>query len=55
MRFPLSVLLTLALALTLQAQQPALIAPTEALSPADEQKAFKVPPGFEVQLVVSTD
>lgn len=29
------------------------MAPTEALSPADERAAFRVPAGFEVQLVAS--
>ena len=34
-------------------QPPPLVAPTDALSPADERKAFTVPAGFEVQLVAS--
>lgn len=29
------------------------VAPTEALSPAEEQKKFHLPPGFEIQLVAS--
>ena len=29
------------------------VAPTEARSPAEERSAFKVPPGFEIQLVAS--
>jgi putative heme-binding domain-containing protein len=33
--------------------EPPVIAPTDALSPADERKAFTVPAGFEVQLVAS--
>ena len=37
----------------LVAQEPPLIAPTNALSPADERKAFTVPAGFDVQLVAS--
>ncbi len=37
----------------LQAEEPPVIAPTNALSPADERKAFTVPPGFDVQLVAS--
>ena len=36
-----------------QAAEPPVIAPTNALSPADERKAFTVPPGFDVQLVAS--
>jgi putative heme-binding domain-containing protein len=32
---------------------PDLMAPTDALSPADERKAFNVPDGFDVQLVAS--
>ena len=32
---------------------PNLVAPTDALSPADEHKAFTVPEGFDVQLVAS--
>jgi putative heme-binding domain-containing protein len=35
------------------AQQPALVAPTNALTPAEEQKKLIVPEGFEVQLVAS--
>lgn len=34
-------------------EEPPVIAPTDALSPADERKAFAVPPGFDVQLVAS--
>src|SRR5215217_4557500 len=30
-----------------------LVAPTDARSPADERKAFKLPPGFEAQLVAA--
>src|SRR5687767_2782791 len=30
-----------------------LVAKTEHRSPADEQKAFKLPPGFEIQLVAA--
>ena len=30
-----------------------LVAPTEARSPQDEKKGFKLPPGFEIQLVAS--
>ena len=30
-----------------------LIAPTEPLTPAEQQKKFKLPPGFEIQLVAS--
>jgi putative heme-binding domain-containing protein len=54
MRFLLALLGTLTLAVTLHAQPlPALVAPTDALSPADERKALVVPAGFEVQLVAS--
>ncbi len=37
----------------LQAQQYPHIAPTEPKSPAEELKTFKLPPGFEAQLVAS--
>jgi len=30
-----------------------LVRPTEALTPAEQQKQFKLPPGFEIQLVAS--
>ena len=59
MRFVLSLTASLALAAPLFAQPklpnlpPDLMAPTDALSPADERKAFTVPAGFEVQLVAS--
>jgi putative heme-binding domain-containing protein len=52
MRFTLPCCLALAFALPAAAQQQH-IAPTDPLSPADEQKALKVPDGFEVQLVAS--
>jgi putative heme-binding domain-containing protein len=38
---------------SLLAEEPPVIAPTNALSPADERKAFTVPAGFDVQLVAS--
>ncbi len=50
MRF-LPVLAALLFPIPLLAQQ--FIAPTEANSPADELKTFKVPAGFEVQLVAA--
>ena len=34
-------------------QDPLLVATTEALSPAEELKALKVPPGFKIQLVAA--
>ncbi|HEX8200702.1 MAG TPA: hypothetical protein VF590_09460, partial [Isosphaeraceae bacterium] len=34
-------------------QPPALVAPTDALTPADEQTGFHLPPGFEIQLVAA--
>ena len=34
-------------------QAPPLVAPTEALSPVDEMKGFKLPKGYVVQLVAS--
>lgn len=37
---------------TLAAAQP-LVAPSEALSPAQQQKKFHLPPGFEIQLVAA--
>ncbi len=53
MRFALSAILALTLALTLRAQEPSLVAPTNALTPAEEQKKLIVPEGFEIQLVAS--
>ena len=54
MRFMLASALTLALAHAISAQPlPALVATTDALSPADERKALVVPAEFEVQLVAS--
>ncbi len=59
MRFVLSLTASLALAASLFAQPklpnlpPDLMAPTDALAPADERKAFTVPAGFDVQLVAS--
>ncbi len=59
MRFPLSVASLLVLALPALAQPkppdlpPHLMAPTDALTPAEERKAFTVPAGFDVQLVAS--
>ena len=44
-------LLALALPIHARAQSPALVAPTEARTPAEERKAFHLPPGFEAQLV----
>src|SRR6185312_9960341 len=54
MRFALALaLLGLMFSARLFAQQPALVAPTNALTPAEEQKKLIVPEGFEVQLVAS--
>ncbi|MFO0805248.1 MAG: PVC-type heme-binding CxxCH protein [Gemmataceae bacterium] len=53
MRFALSAICAFAVAHGTSAQQPSLVAPTNALSPEDEQKALIVPDGFEVQLVAS--
>lgn len=35
------------------ADPPQLVAPTEARTPAEQQKMFHLPPGFEIQLVAS--
>jgi putative heme-binding domain-containing protein len=43
----------LLLAITCIAQEPPLVAPGEARTPAEELKSFKLPPGFEAQLVAS--
>ena len=51
MRFTLPFALALLLAPAALGQQH--VAPTEAMSPADERKAFTVPAGFEVQLVAA--
>ncbi len=49
----LSTSLFLLLAITCIAQEPPLVAPGEARSPAEELKSFKLPRGFEAQLVAS--
>ncbi len=46
------VLISSVLSQSLRAQ-PELVAPTDALSPAEERAKLKVPPGFEIQLVAS--
>lgn len=38
---------------TVNAQSPQLIAPTPALTPAEQLQKFHLPPGFEIQLVVA--
>ncbi|MBX9626241.1 MAG: hypothetical protein K2X82_20750, partial [Gemmataceae bacterium] len=53
MRPPLAVLFALVCSPALAAEDPALVAPTGPRSPAEERKAFKVPDGFDVQLVAS--
>jgi len=48
--------LTLTLGMTTflpAAEDPLLVAPTEALSPQKQQKLFRLPPGFEIQLVAA--
>lgn len=52
MRLPLALAACLAAALP-AAAQPQTVAPTDALTPAAEQKSFRLPPGFEAQLVAS--
>ena len=42
-----------ALTATASSAQPAHIAPTDAKTPAEELKTFKLPPGFEAQLVAA--
>ncbi len=51
MRLPLACALALLLPAAAAAQKH--IVPADPLSPADERKAFTVPPGFEVQLVAA--
>src|SRR5262245_39102853 len=55
MRLAVLALLLIASPVAAQPKQlpPELVAPTDALSPADERKAFTVPAGFDVQLVAS--
>ncbi|MBX3440704.1 MAG: hypothetical protein KF861_24650, partial [Planctomycetaceae bacterium] len=36
-------------------QSPQLVAPTEALPPEEQRQQFHLPPGFEIQLIVSED
>jgi putative heme-binding domain-containing protein len=48
-----SSLFVLLLASAAFAQEGPLVAPTDPKSPADERKAFKLPPGFDAQLVAS--
>ncbi|MBI2823662.1 MAG: HEAT repeat domain-containing protein [Planctomycetia bacterium] len=38
---------------TAPAEEPELVAPTEAVSPEEEQKQFHLPPGFVIQLVAA--
>ncbi|MFO0897360.1 MAG: PVC-type heme-binding CxxCH protein [Pirellulales bacterium] len=40
-------------ALLSAAEDPLLVAPTEAISPEEQQKKFRLPPGFEIQLVAA--
>ena len=49
----LALLALLVFALRSAQQPPPLVAPTDALSPADERKGFTLPAGFEAQLVAS--
>lgn len=49
---PAAVLVPL-LTLTLLAQAPPTVAPTEPRTPEEEQKSFRLPPGFEIQLVAA--
>ncbi|HET6575283.1 MAG TPA: sorbosone dehydrogenase, partial [Fimbriiglobus sp.] len=49
MRLALPILLAFAVPAVAQTY----VAPTDALSPADERKAFQLPPGFEAQLVAA--
>jgi putative heme-binding domain-containing protein len=49
MRLALPILLALAAPAVAQTH----VAPTDALAPADEQKTFQLPPGFEAQLVAA--
>ena len=51
MRFPLAFAFSLLLLAPVAGQD--LVAKTDALSPADEQKAFKLPKGFEIQLIAA--
>ncbi|HEX6985013.1 MAG TPA: hypothetical protein VF170_06530, partial [Planctomycetaceae bacterium] len=39
--------------LALLAQDPTLVAPTDPLPPEEQRKLFRLPPGFEIQLVAS--
>ena len=49
----LPMLFTLAVAVFVPSAYGQHIAPTAALSPAEQQKKFHLPPGFEIQLVAS--
>jgi putative membrane-bound dehydrogenase-like protein len=51
LRFSALICLFVSLCATASAQQ--LVAPTGPLTPAEQQKKFKLPPGFEIQLVAS--
>ncbi|HEY2840884.1 MAG TPA: c-type cytochrome [Pirellulales bacterium] len=46
-------ILSLAVAADGPADSPQLVAPTEAISAAEQQKMFHLPPGFEIQLVAA--
>ena len=51
MRYPLAFAFSLLLIAPVAGQD--LVAKTDALSPAEEQKAFKLPKGFEIQLIAA--
>src|SRR5688572_14540648 len=53
MRFSLACAVVIALSLSPAIRAADLVAKTEARTPDDERKAFKLPPGFEIQLVAS--
>jgi len=46
-------LVAIAILLSMTASAQDLVAPSEALSPAEQQKMFRLPPGFEIQLVAA--
>src|SRR5215813_1770562 len=49
-----ALLLTLgALGLSQDKPPPPVVAPTDPRSPADERKAFRLPPGFDIELVAA--
>jgi putative heme-binding domain-containing protein len=53
LRLSCTLVFSIALAAPVLAAEPAVVAPTNKLSPEQEKATFKLPPGFEIQLVAA--